>query len=138
MPMMITGQPEGDATTHGADKRHFTHKRLERWIRLQQFVYGLPDDYAYAVCTTERAGGAESRALVTVGWLTWFGHGKGTSRQHALALALLDASEALTSNSTRVFWHGLSRWVWRRLGLPRATARSVAAEEQRADERLAG
>jgi hypothetical protein len=136
---MITGQPEGarqgSASAETVERRHFTHKRLERWIRLQQFVYGLPDDYSYAVCTTERDGRAESRALVTVGWMTWFGHGKGADRQHALALALLEASEALSSNSTRVFFHGLSRWFLRRLRPAKPVpARSTEAEP----ERLAG
>ena len=112
MSEMTTGRPERDgATVAPIERKHFTHKRLERWIRLQQFVYGLSDDYSYAVCTSEKDGVAESRALVTVGWMTWFGHGKGADRQHALALALLEASEALSSNGTRVFFHGISRWI---------------------------
>lgn len=120
MPRTTTGLPEGGREPTampaiGIERRHFTHKRLERWIRLQQFVYGLPDDYSYAVCTSERNGQAESRALVTVGWMTWFGQGRGADRQHSLALALLEASEALSSNGTRVFLHGFTRWVWSRL-----------------------
>ncbi len=107
MQMMIAGRPEPQ------EKQHLTHKRMERWIRLQQFVYGLPDDYVYAVCTTENGGRAESHALVTIGWMTWFGRGRGTDRQHSLALALLDTSEALSANSTKVFLHGLSRWLTR-------------------------
>ncbi len=106
MQMMIAGRRE---EVH--EKRNLVHRRMERWIRLQQFVYGLPDDYSYAVCIRECGEGVcESRTLVKVGWMTWFGQGKGTDRQHSLALALLETSEALSSNGTRVFFHGLKSW----------------------------
>ncbi len=93
-----------------SEKRHLTHKRMERWIRLQQFVYGLPDDFSYAGCTTEKNGYFESRALVNVGWMSWFGKGKGSDRQHSLAVALLDSTEAISANGTKVFFHGINRW----------------------------
>lgn len=142
MPMMTTGQPEQEqgmsSNALPQERKHFTHKRLERWIRLQQFVYGLPDDYAYAVHMTEKDGQAESRALVTVGWMTWFGHGKGSDRQHSLALALLEASEALSSNGTRVFFHGLSRWIWSRLRPAQfQKERTRARAESPSEDRLA-
>ncbi|MGZ3650298.1 MAG: hypothetical protein ACXVB9_17895 [Bdellovibrionota bacterium] len=111
---------------------------MERWIRLQQFVYGLPDDYSYAVCTTERSDGrAESCALVTVGWMTWFGRGKGSDRQHSLALALLETSEALSSNSTRVFWQSVKLWFRRQLRLIKALPARAEPEED-IEQRLAG
>ena len=126
-------------------RRHFTHKRMERWIRLQQFVYGLPEDYAYAVCSTmpSARGPAEARALVTVGWMTWFGSGKGSDPQHALALALLNADGALSTNGPRAFLHRLRAWLFRRLrffpwrrGEAKRSA-PVAAVTAR-EERLAG
>jgi hypothetical protein len=115
-----------------SDRRHYAHKRVERWIRLQQFVYGLPDDYAYAVCIRERAGRAESATLVSVGWLTWFGRAKGADRQHALALALLEMREAITSSSGRIFWQTVRTWLRRRLLGARIRV------ESEAEERLAG
>ncbi|RZA07462.1 MAG: hypothetical protein EOP11_07615 [Proteobacteria bacterium] len=94
------------------ERRHFTHKRMERWIRLQQFVFGLPDDYSYAICTTQKAGGEfRSRTLVKVGWMSWYGDGIGGDRQHSLSVSLLDAAEALSANSSTVFWHSVSKWV---------------------------
>ena len=139
MSKITTGLPDG--TPRGApeypERRSFTHKRLERWIRLQQFVYGLPDDYAYAVRSLERGGVAESHALVTVGWMTWFGSAKGTDRQHSLALALLEASEALSANGTRAFLHEVSRWVWSRLRPARVVSPAREAPPAE-DQRLAG
>jgi hypothetical protein len=33
--------------TYGcSDNRQLLCRRMERWLRLQQFVYGLPDDYS--------------------------------------------------------------------------------------------
>ncbi|HEY8280530.1 MAG TPA: hypothetical protein VIH99_12950 [Bdellovibrionota bacterium] len=93
------------------ERRHLTHKRMERWIRLQQFVYGLPEEYAYAVRISTRNGRTESSALVTVGWMSWFGRGLGSDRQHSLGLALLNASEALSANGTRLFLHNVARWL---------------------------
>ena len=94
------------------EKRHFTHKRMERWIRLQQFVFGLPDDYTYAICTTAgKDGKFRSRTLVKVGWMSWYGDGRGSDRQHSLAVSLLDTVEALSANSSTVFWHTLGKWV---------------------------
>lgn len=118
MPMMTTGQPESDVPALH-ERRHFIHKRLERWIRLQQFVYGLPEEYAYAVRSSREGDRTVSRALVNVGWMTWFGVGRGTDRQHALALALLGANDAWSANGTRVFFHELSRWFGRRF-LPKS------------------
>jgi hypothetical protein len=122
------------------EKRHFTHKRMERWIRLQQFVFGLPDDYSYAICTTaDKNGEFRSRTLVKVGWMSWYGDGRGSDRQHSLAVSLLDTEEALSSNSSTVFWHTLSKWVsqgFGRLrrkegaGLPSAPAAMTAEEKQ--------
>jgi hypothetical protein len=123
------------------EKRHQTHKRLERWIRLQQFVYGLPDDYSYAVCTTEREGKFESRALVSVGWMTWFGHGMGPDRQHSLSVALLEASEAFSANGTKVFFHGVGRLVMDWLEAIRMVQgkanEAVGGEEVEQSDRLA-
>jgi hypothetical protein len=140
--MMIAEQPESNQEATNLmerhERRHFAHKRLERWIRLQQFVYGLPDDYAYAVCITEKNAQVESRALVSVGWMTWFGYGKGSDRQHSLALALLEASDALSSNTTRVFFHFLNRLVFRRLRLPQGKTPPTEVTIAETDKRLAG
>lgn len=93
-----------------ADRRHFVHKQMERWIRLQQFVFGLPEDYSYAVCVRENfSGQQESSALVRVGSMSWFGHGAGADRQHALAVTLLNTVEAITANSTSVFFHKFTK-----------------------------
>jgi hypothetical protein len=125
-----------------ADKRHFTHKRLERWIRLQQFVYGLPDDYSYAVCVSggDSSGKPVSRSLVNVGWMSWYGEGVGTDRQHALAVSLLNTTEALSSNSTTVFFHKLNRIISRGLRCFRARPKTAAVgvEEKTETELLAG
>jgi hypothetical protein len=115
-------------TLEPVERRHYAHKRVERWIRLQQFVYGLPDDYAYAVCLRERNGRSESAALVSVGWLTWFGRAKGADRQHALALTLLEMSEAITSSSGRIFWQTIKTWLRRRLLGARNRVESEAEE----------
>jgi hypothetical protein len=93
-----------------ADRRHFVHKRLDRWIRLQQFVYGLPDDYSYAACIAGRDV-ASSQVLVNVGWMCWFGQGKGAHRQHALAVSLLHSEEAASASPSAVFFHRLQRIV---------------------------
>lgn len=122
------------------ERRHFTHKRMERWIRLQQFVFGLPDDYSYAICTTATPDGKfRSRTLVKVGWMTWFGDGRGTDRQHSLAVSLLDTTEALSSNSSAVFWHTLSKWVSQGLGRIRRGKRKpapVLAHDSREEKEL--
>ncbi|RYZ99555.1 MAG: hypothetical protein EOP11_19310 [Proteobacteria bacterium] len=99
-----------------AERRHFTHKRMERWIRLQQFVFGLPDDYSYAICTSAKGDGQfQSRTLVKIGWMSWYGDGVGGDRQHSLSVSLLDAAEALSANSSTVFWHSVSKWMKRGL-----------------------
>jgi len=107
-----------------ADKRNAIHKRMERWIRLQQFVFGLPDDYSYAVCLTENhAGTQQSFGLVKVGYMNWFGTGAGADRQHALAVALLNTVEAISSNSTSVFFHRVGKifgWKTKRVARPMA------------------
>ena len=110
------------------ERRHYAHRRVERWVRLQQFVYGLPDDYAYAVCLRERDGRSESATLVSVGWLTWFGRARGADRQHALALALLEMREAYTSSGGRIFWQTVKSWFLRRLRGTRARVESEAEE----------
>ena len=127
------------------ERRHFTHKRMERWIRLQQFVFGLPDDYSYAICTTAKKDGRfRSRSLVRVGWMTWFGDGHGADRQHSLAVSLLDTAEARSSNSSAVFWHSIRKWVMQgfgrrhRRGEVALTAPAVNSVEERQLELLAG
>lgn len=92
-----------------ADRRNQTHKRMDRWIRLQQFVYGLPDDYSYAICVREDNGLFESHSLVRVGWMNWFGRGAGADRQHSLAVALLGTTEALSANPTAAIVHKIGR-----------------------------
>jgi hypothetical protein len=110
------------------EKRHFTHKRMERWIRLQQFVFGLPDDYAYAICTTAQKNGKfHTRTLVKVGWMSWYGDGRGADRQHSLAVSLLDTQEALSANSSTVFWHTLSKWVSQGFGRRRRKEQAYTA-----------
>jgi hypothetical protein len=91
------------------DKRHLLHKRMERWIRLQQFVYGLPDDYSYAIRATDHNGESECRALIRVGWMSWYASARGSDRQHALALSLLETSEAICRSPYKVFMHLLRR-----------------------------
>jgi hypothetical protein len=88
-----------------ADRRSQTHKRMDRWIRLQQFVYGLPDDYSYAICLKENGSSFESHTLVRVGWMNWYGSGAGVDRQHSLAVALLGTTEALSANPTATLMH---------------------------------
>lgn len=127
------------------DKRNLTHKRLERWIRLQQFVYGLPDDYSYAIRTSEVNGKSVSRTLVRVGWMTWYGEGRGADRQHSLAISLLDTTEAISGNSTRVFFHNIKKWAFRNarrfLGTrelaPRASMSEASATNE-SNELMAG
>jgi len=120
------------------ERRHFTHKRMERWIRLQQFVFGLPDDYSYAICTTtEKNGKFRSRSLVKVGWMSWYGDGRGSDRQQSLAVSLLDTVEAISANSSTVFWHSVSKWMnqsFRRLRR-RAPAPGVANAAETAEEK---
>lgn len=96
-----------------AEKRNLVHKRLDRWIRLQQFVYGLPDDYSYALVVSHPSGGARarSRSLVRVGWMSWFGEGSAVDRHQALAVSLLNASEALSSSASAVYLHQAFRLV---------------------------
>ena len=119
------------------ENRHLTHRRMERWIRLQQFVYGLPSDYSYAVCVRqaqtedEKDGRHESRALVKVGWMSWYGFGRGADPQHSLAVALLETSEALSANGTSVFLHRVKRWIVAGLGM----LRLKAAKETKAGPR---
>lgn len=107
------GQAEGAQDGGAGDRLHLTHKRLDRWIRLQQFVYGLPDDYSYAVVTSSPGYGrkCESHALVKVGWMSWYGYGRANERQHSLAVALLETSEALSANSSTVYLHQAGRWL---------------------------
>lgn len=136
--MMIAGQRE-----EAHEKRNLIHRRMERWIRLQEFVYGLPDDYSYAVCIREVGSGVcESRALVKVGWMSWFGQGKGSDRQHSLAVALLETSEALSSNSTTVFFHGIRRWFRNLFGVLRFSStispKVKATPKPFEEDRLAG
>lgn len=115
-----------------ADKKHLTHKRMERWIRLQQFVYGLPADYSYAVCVKETPSGHECRTFVKVGWMAWFGRGEGSDRQHSIAVALLNTAEAVSLNSSAVFLHRMksvlrSRLIFWKAKAARPESRAVAA-----------
>jgi hypothetical protein len=114
-----------------ADRRNQTHKRMDRWIRLQQFVYGLPDDYSYAICMKESKNVFETHSLVRVGWMNWYGRGLGADRQHGLAVALLGTSEALSANSTATLMHKIAR-------LFRFVRKSKAAAPVRGDRQLAG
>jgi hypothetical protein len=102
---MLPEQAERERRIPLADKKHQSHRRMERWIRLQQFVYGLSDDYSYAICVKEGGGRYESHALVRVGWMNWFGRGAAGERQHSLASALLATSEAISSNPSAVVLH---------------------------------
>lgn len=112
------------------ERKHFVHRRVERWIRLQQFVFGLPeDDFSYAIRITDVDGRAESNALITVGWMTWFGRGRGSDRQSSLALALLETTEAYSSNGSRLLWQAVKCWFRRRVRGVGAT-RSVAVKEK--------
>lgn len=123
-----------------ADRRNQTHKRMDRWIRLQQFVYGLPDEYSYAICVRESDGAFESHSLVKVGWMSWFGRGAGADRQHSLAVALLDTTEALSANSTAALMHRVVR-IGRFLRFGRkskATIKPALSGERLAGELLAG
>ena len=134
MPMMIAGRPDPNpdftenprvpgglglnAKVSSNMRRHFTHKKLERWIRLQQFVYGLPEEYSYAVCVTEQGGNSES---------------------HALVLALLEAGEALSANSSRVIlhkvMHRLTHWMFRRKWHVRGAGKKIARRLDEATEK---
>ncbi len=87
------------------------HKRMERWLRLQQFVYGLSADYSYAVRMTNQSGGNESHVLVKLGWINWYGKGCGANALQALGVALLETVEAVSANSTAVFLHNLLKFV---------------------------
>lgn len=107
------------------DKKHLLYRRMERWVRLQQFVYGLPDDFSYSVHATEKGGVFTCRTLVRAGWMSWYGVGKATDRQQALSLALLQASEAISANAYKVFFYSLSKWLGARWRFTRARAGSV-------------
>lgn len=106
------------------DKRHLLHKRMERWIRLQQFVYGLPEDYSYAIRVTDDLSGAHCTTFVRMGWMTWFGRARGTDRQHALALSLMETSEAICNSPQKMFLHIFRRslrFAWAGFWKRRAT-----------------
>jgi hypothetical protein len=122
-----------------ADRPNTIHKRMERWIRLQQFVFGLPDDYAYAVCLSGGPGGRQkSFSLVRVGYMSWFGTGAGADRQHSLAVALLNTEEAISANSTSVFLHRMGKiFGWRKKYHPRPLA-PQSGEEIRERSLMAG
>lgn len=122
-----------------ADRRNQTHKRMDRWIRLQQFVYGLPDEYSYAICVKESGGSFESHSLVKVGWMNWFGRGTGVDRQHSLAVALLGTTEALSANSTATLVHKVYKIgrLFRFARKGKAANRPLPGEPL-ADELLAG
>lgn len=132
-----------EAKMSGSDKRGVVHRRLERWVRLQQFVYGLPDDYTYAVCTRASGDQFVGKSLVKVGWMTWFGEGRGPDRQHAIAISLLETTDAVTASSYRMLWHAARRWVRRLSGRlsvgQRAQVISVAKDVvEQSEQRLAG
>lgn len=124
------------------DKKHVLYRRMERWLRLQQFVYGLPaDDYAYAIHASDRAGLSTCRSLVRVGWFTWYGVGHAMDRHQALASALLETSEAVSANPYRVFLFSATRWaqrVWRRVSERRWVPMPSAVPAQAKNEVLAG
>jgi hypothetical protein len=122
-----------------ADRRNQTHKRMDRWIRLQQFVYGLPEDYSYAICVKENSGSFESHSLVRVGWMNWYGRGFGVDRQHSLAVALLETTEALSANSTAALMHKVQKIgrLFRFGRKSKSSARPSVQGEQLAGELLA-
>jgi hypothetical protein len=122
-----------------ADRRNAIHKRMERWIRLQQFVFGLPDDYSYAVFLSGSPDGHQkSFSLVRVGCMNWYGAGSGADRQHALAVALLNTEEAISANSTNVFFYHLGKILgWRKKYAPRPLA-PQSGEEIRERSLMAG
>jgi hypothetical protein len=138
MQKMMATLPEETEKTRVplADRRNQTHKRMDRWIRLQQFVYGLPDDYSYAICMKEGGDSFEAHSLVRVGWMSWYGRGQGADRQHGLAVALLGTSEALSANSTATLMHKLGRLF--RFGRRNRAVAVVRTGHQPAGELLAG
>lgn len=100
------------------DKKHLLYRRMERWVRLQQFVYGLPGEFSYSVHSTEEGGVATCRTLVNVGWMSWYGVGRAPDPQQALALALLETSDAITASAHKVFFYSVAKWLkrgWRRI-----------------------
>jgi hypothetical protein len=119
-----------------ADRRNQTHKRMDRWIRLQQFVYGLPEDYSYAICVRENGGSFESHSLVRVGWMSWYGRGIGADRQHSLAVALLGTTEALSANSTAALVHRIGRLF--RFGRKQKPSTRPVVQDGQLGELLAG
>jgi hypothetical protein len=130
---MLPEQAERERRVPLADKKHQNHKRMERWIRLQQFVYGLSDDYSYAICVKESAGFYESHALVRVGWMNWFGRGAAGERQHSLASALLAASEAISSNPSAIVLHKIQchlNRLGRLFGLGKEKSKRFSGEQK--------
>ncbi|MGE3262417.1 MAG: hypothetical protein AB7K68_11610 [Bacteriovoracia bacterium] len=123
------------------DKKHLLYRRMERWVRLQQFVYGLPDDFSYSVHATENSGVVTCRTLVRVGWMSWYGVGKAADRQQALSVALLETSEAISANAYKVFFYSLSKWLgarWRFTKLPARSNLPKLMKNARENELLAG
>jgi hypothetical protein len=93
------------------DKKNLLYHRMERWVHLQQFVYGLGDDFSYSVYASENGGICTCRTLVRIGDMSWFGEGSAADRQQALAQALIATSEAISANSYRVFCFSVSKWL---------------------------
>lgn len=101
-----------------SDSRQLLCRRMERWLRLQQFVYGLPDDFSYSVRTREGNGQVDCHTLVKSGWMTWYGHGRAVDSQQALALALQETGAALSANFYRLMFHSFlarARSLWARV-----------------------
>ena len=87
--------------------------RVERWIRLQQFLHELDSDYSYAMRFFERDQRWDSCTLISSGGLTWFGRARAKDRQKGLASALMEAGEALSSNCLNVFFFKLKNRLLR-------------------------
>lgn len=125
--------------TYGySDPRQLLCKRMERWLRLQQFVYGLPDDFSYSVRTRERNGVVDCYTLVKAGWMTWYGHGRAVDGQQALALALKETGAALSAGFYRILFHRFTlrmRSLWAQL---RGRGTRVAEAGAESAELLAG
>ncbi|MGZ3694038.1 MAG: hypothetical protein ACXWQO_07545 [Bdellovibrionota bacterium] len=93
------------------DEKQMLFRRMERWVRLQQFVYGLSDDFCYSVFASKDSGISTCRTLVRVGEMSWYGEGRAADQEQALSLALVATSEAISASSYKVFMYSLTKWL---------------------------